>query len=86
MSQINVRGKRPLHRVLFGVDHALGWFITVLDDREEARFDKCTAFDGLGKTALIDALRSHVHPEDYQALNNEGIIRRIALDLDPVCA
>jgi hypothetical protein len=80
MSQI--RGKdHEGDLVLFGLDHACGWFITILQKDDTPKLDVSSMFGGLSRGGLVQLLNRHLCDEDLKRLQPQ--IAAVAMDLDP---
>ena len=67
MSQYRFSSHPERYDVLVGFDHALGYFITVLDpadEEEEPIEDRCSFFDGLTGVQLVEAVEKYQPPTD----------------------
>jgi hypothetical protein len=79
MSQIQARTKTGL-RLIFGIDRALGWFVTIFDTEGEPLLEHDQVFTkGFGKSQLLEILERELEmtPRLKYALTY------IALDLNP---
>ncbi len=67
--------------VLFGLDHAIGWFISILDRQDEPFLDRSQMFDRMNKSQLVELLQQHLTAEEQVRLRPQ--IHAIVMDLDP---
>ena len=92
MSQYRFSSHPERYDVLVGFDHALGYFVTVLDpadEEEEPIEDLCSLFDGLTGPQLVEEVEKYNPPQDCplfdrqsrQSLTWEQIRSRAFLDL-----
>jgi hypothetical protein len=79
MSQIQARTKTGL-RTIFGIDRALGWFVTIYDAEGEPLLERDQVFTkGFGKSKLLEILERELE----MTPRLEYALKYIALDLDP---
>jgi len=84
MSQFRTTSRRGLE-VIYGLDHAVGYFLTVFDEDEDGEEDVLISLSTAGpfwnahRTDIVDWLRENVDitPEISRH------IHRILMDLDP---
>jgi len=72
MSQYGFSSHPDRLDVLFGFDHALGYFVTVLtaDEEEEILMDLCSLFDGLTGPRLVEKV------EEYDPIQDAPLVDR----------
>jgi len=92
MSQYNFSSRPERLDVMFGFDHALGYFVTVFKpntEEDEALVDLCSLFNGLTGPQLVEEVENYNPPQGWplrerqsgESLTWEQIRSRAFLDL-----
>jgi len=64
MSQYQIESAIDCQLILFGYDHALGYFYDIYDAQDEPTSGESSAFDGLTGVGLIERLWEHIDLDD----------------------